>query len=174
VRDEKALAGIRHYIRFNPRNYHAVMNLGEPRLVGNRALMNRPKLGFLASRGKEGLHGWLPVKPGEAILCGFLSPMERAVFKACLEHRRPMIWVRPWGFQKDAIPSVHRAVEEGRLLIISPFDDEVETPSARRAAWCNHYVLTHCDRAVVGHLNPGGVLACVLSEADPEMEVTHL
>jgi len=32
----------------------------------------------------------------------------------------------------------------------------------------------HCDRAVVGHLNPGGTLACILSEADPEMEITHL
>ena len=51
VRDEKALANIRHYIRYNPQNYDAVMNVGEPRFVENKALMDGPKLGFLASRG---------------------------------------------------------------------------------------------------------------------------
>lgn len=41
------------------------------------------------------------------------------------------------------------------------------------AAWCNEYVLTHCDRMVVGHLNPGGMLACILSERPPELEIIY-
>jgi hypothetical protein len=32
----------------------------------------------------------------------------------------------------------------------------------------------HCDRMVVGHLNPGGMLACILSESDPELEIVYL
>jgi len=27
---------------------------------------------------------------------------------------------------------------------------------------------------IVGHLNPGGMLACILSEAEPEMEIIAL
>jgi REP element-mobilizing transposase RayT len=173
VRDEKALANIRHYIRSNPQNYDAVMNVGEPRFLGNKALMDRRKLGFLASRGKDAPHGRLLVKPGEAILSGFLSPMERAVFRASLENKKPVIWVKPWGLREEAA-LVRLAIEEDRLLIVSPFDNKIEVPSARRAAWCNQYVLAHCDRLVVGHLNPGGMLACILSEANPEMEITHL
>lgn len=173
VRDEKALANIRHYIRLNPQNYEAVINVGAPRMAGNRALLDRPKLGFLASRGNAVLHGRMPVKPHEVVLSGFLSPMERAVFKSCLEHRKPMIWVKPWGLQEETV-AVRRAIEEGRLLLVSPFDDKIEVPSTRRAVWCNQYVLAHCDRLVIGHLEPGGMLDCILSEANPEMEMTHL
>ena len=175
VRNDKALVNIRHYIRLNPQNYHAVMNGGEPRYLGNRALLDAPKLGFLASRGESSPHGTLPLKPGEAIISGFLSPMEHAIFRAGLDNRKPMIWVKPWGLNEGAdAPPVRLAIAEGRLLLLSPFDDGVEVPSARRAAWCNQYVLAHCSRMVIGHLNPDGMLACILSEADPEMEITYL
>jgi len=69
---------------------------------------------------------------------------------------------------------IEQAVKEGRLLAVSPFDGAVEAPSARRAVWCNQYVLAHCDRLVVGHLNPGGMLECILAEADPEKEIVFL
>ncbi len=175
IQDEKALANIRHYIRFNPQNYDAVMNVGEPQRVGNEKLLELPKTGFLASRGSDALHGRLPVKPGGVIISGFLSPMERAVFKSGLERKIPLIWVKPWGVKEADFPApARRALDEGRLLMVSPFADEVEAPSLRRAAWCNQYVLTHCDRMVVGHLNPGGMLACILSESDPEMEIIYL
>jgi hypothetical protein len=172
VRNETALERIRQYIRMNPQNHHAVMNAPAPRFLGNRSLMDLPKLGFLASRGAANLHGRLPLRSGEAVLSGFLSPMERAVFRAGLAGNRPMIWVKPWGLRKDTDrPAVRRALDEGRLLVVSPFDDETDVPSLRRAAWCNHYVLEHSDRVEVGYLNPDGMLACVLSEADPEMAI---
>jgi hypothetical protein len=175
VRDEQALARIREYIRCNPQNYHAVMNVAEPRCLGNRALLELPKVGFLASRGAATPHGRLPLKAGDAILSGFLSPMERAVFKAGLAHGTPLIWVKPWRLHDGVdTPAIRRAIEDGRLLVLSPFDDTIEAPSARRAVWCNQYVLAHCNRMVVGHLNPDGMLACVLSEAAPDLEVSYL
>lgn len=175
VQDEKALAAIRNYIRFNPKNYDAIMNVGEPQCAGNRALLELPKTGFLASRSADTPHGHLPMKTGEALISGFLSPMERAVFKAGLEHQRPLIWVKPWGLDEEGLTRQTRAaLDAGRLLIVSPFAENIDAPSIRRAAWCNHYVLTHCDRLVVGHLNPGGMLACILSESDPELEIIYL
>jgi putative transposase len=176
VRDEKALDGIRMYIRFNPQNYDAVMNVRDPQRAGNWKLMEMSKTGFLASRGASELHGRLPVKPGEAVISGFLSPMERAVFKAGLAHKIPLIWVKPWGLshEEGLIYQTRKAFDEGLLLIVSPFSGDIEAPNVRRAAWCNQYVLNHCDRMVVGHLNPGGMLACILSEADPEMEIVYL
>lgn len=174
VQDEKALAAIRNYIRFNPQNYAAVMQPGEPQCVGNRALLELSKTGFLASRGVA-QHGRLPIKADEVIISGFLSPMERAVFKAGLEHQRPMIWVKPSGLAcQTRLHQIRAALDEGRLLILSPFAEDVEAPSVRRAAWCNQYVLAHCNRMVVGCLNPGGMLACILSESDPGMEIIYL
>lgn len=69
---------------------------------------------------------------------------------------------------------VKETIDEGRLLLISPFPDSIEAPSVRRAAWCNEYVLTHCDRMVIGNLNPDGMLACILAERRPDLEITYL
>jgi putative transposase len=175
VRDDLALARIRAYIRDNPRNAHAVLQSGPPRLLGNPALLQRPRLGFLASRGESVPHGKLPLQPGEAILSGFLSPMERAVFRAGLAARRPMIWVKPFGLTHGSdSAAIQTAIAEERLLILSPFDDAIEAPSARRAVWCNHYVIANSTRLVVGHLNPDGLLACLLCETPPDLEIQYL
>ena len=74
ARDERARSNIRNYIRRNPANYDAVMVCGKPELLGNRALLDLPKVGFLASRGQASLHGSLPLKPGETISPGFFRP----------------------------------------------------------------------------------------------------
>jgi hypothetical protein len=175
VRDEKTLENIRNYIRFNPMNYQAVMNCGEPKYLGDRTLLELPSVGFLASRGEAALHGNLPLKSGEVIMSGFLSPMERALFKAGLANRKPMIWVKPWALEEGIdYPPIRTAIKEGRLLIISPFAEQVDAPSVRRAAWCNQYVLAHCNRMVTGHLNPSGMLACILTEAPPDLKITYL
>jgi REP element-mobilizing transposase RayT len=189
ARDEAARANIRRYIRANPENYEVVASGVEPASLGNQALLSGPKLGFLASRGAATPHGSLPLKPGEAIMSGFLSPMEQAVFRAGLAHKRPMIWVKPWGLYTDLYTDtacrvpikdgacrgpIEGAIAAGRLLILSPFEAAVEAPSARRAAWCNLYTLAHCDRLAIGHLKPDGMLACLLSEADPEKEIIYL
>ncbi len=174
ARDDAARISIRRYIHDNPQNYDAVMNCGEPEFLGNRVLLDMPKVGFLASRGQASLHDSLPLKPGEAVISGFLSPMERAVFRAGLQQKRLLIWVKPWGLDVHGDTTCRVAIEEGRLLVLSPFDAAIEAPSARRAVWCNQYVLERCDRVVVGHLNPDGMLACILAEADPEKEVVRL
>jgi len=173
VRDGQALANIRDYIRNNPANYERVLNVGGSRMIGNAELLALPKAGFLASRG-DGRDVSCPCREGEAIISGFLSPMEREVFRAGLAQKRPLIWVVPCAPPRDGTGLMHQALAEGRLLMVSPFPDDIDAPSLRRAAWCNQYVLAHCDRLVVGHLNPGGMLSCILSEADPELKITYL
>ena len=163
---------IRSYIRQNPGNFAAVMQGLEPQCLGNRAPLDLPKVGFVASRGEASPHGSLPPRPGEAVVSGFLSPMERAVFRACLERGRPMIWVVPGGLDA-ARDAVEQALAQDRLLLVSPFDDGLDAPNARRAAWCNQYVIEHSHRLVVGQLNPDGMLARLLSELDPQKDVAY-
>ncbi len=190
-RDAAALETIRAYIRHNPESFAAVMQGTEPKYLGNRALLDMPKVGFLASRSTAERHGHLPLGPDEVVISGFLSPMEQAVFKACLAHRRPMIWVTPTacrGATEDPRGSAAGVPPEARHptaalpwphgvprgLMVAPFPDAPDTPNARRAVWCNQYVIEHCDRLVIGHLNPDGMLACLLSEADPQKEIVYL
>lgn len=69
---------------------------------------------------------------------------------------------------------IEAALADGRQLIVSPFAAGVDTPNVRRAAWCNQYVLAHCHRIAIGHLNPDGMLACILTEANPDIEMIYL
>lgn len=178
ARDEAARENIRHYIRQNPTNFSIVEDCGEPQYTGNKELLKLPKVGFLASRGGDKPHGKLPLKAGEAVISGFLSPMERTVLQACLKHKRPAIWIATACHDDmestlNTLTVCREAIETGHLLVLSPFTDH-KAPNARRATWCNQYVLAHCNRAIIGHLNPDGMLACILSEASQDKEIIYL
>lgn len=173
VRDAAALAKIRAYIRDNPA--HAdVRRFGEPRpLAGNPALLGLPLTAFLASRGGPAVAPRLDPRP-DGVISGFLSPMERAVFDACLADGTPLVWVLAKGLVPPLMPAARRALDAGRLLILSPFDAAVAAFSAQRAAWCNQYVLHAAVRVVIGHLAPDGMLAILLSDLPEDKPVTVL
>lgn len=172
VRDRRTLTCICHYIRFNPQNYDVVMQGKDLRSLGNPDLLKQPKVGFLASKGTDRPHGLLYLRQDEVILSAFASPMERQVFAAALKNKRPMVWVKPLSAERGTNSSaIQHAISAGRLLIVSPFHDVPERSYMRRAAWCNHYVLSQCNRLVVGNLKPDGLLACVLSEAHPDLQI---
>ena len=52
------------------------------------------------------------------------------------------------------------------------FDFALLIPSRLRTTCID--VLAHCNRMVVGHLTPGGMLACILSEAPADLEIAYL
>jgi len=172
IRDQRTLTCICHYIRFNPQNYDVVMQAKDLRCLGNTDLLAQPKVGFFASKGEDRPHGLLYLRPEEVLLSAFASPMERQVFAAALKNKRPMVWVKPLSAERGTNSSaIQHAIAEGRLLVISPFHAVAERSYMRRAAWCNQYVLSQCNRLVVGNLKPDGLLACVLSEAHPDLQI---
>ena len=104
-----------------------------------------------------------PTRPA-CVISGFLSPMERLVFDACLADGTPMIQVLARGLPQTFPPRVRRALDAGLLLVISPFAEDVNRVNAVRAAWCNQYLLHAADAVVIGYLNPDGMLACLLAD----------
>lgn len=188
IRDASALNNIRRYIRDNPMHWDG-LRYGEPRVfAGNRALLDLPMTAFLASR-TGGLHGrgeksfappahpappssW-PERPA-CVISGFLSPMERAVFDACLNEGTPMVWVLAHGLPDQFPPPVQRAIERGQLLVMTPFETSIQAFSATRAAWCNQYALHLAANAMIGHLSPDGMLACLLADSRHDIPVRYL
>ncbi len=173
VRTPTALANIRAYIRDNPANAD-VVRYGEPQfMVGNPDVLNLPKTAFLASRDGAPVAPDLKPRPA-CVISGFLSPMERAMFDVCLGANIPMVWVLARGFTSLAVPRFRQALDAGRLLMITPFDSAVTAFSARRAAWCNQYVLHAADRVVIGRLTQDGMLACLLADIQVEKPIQVL
>ena len=100
--------------------------------------------------------------------------MERAVFDACLAHDIPMVRILGRGLPDRFHAPVQRAIDAGRLLVMSPFDPSVDRFSASRAAWCNQYVLHLARRIIVGALSPDGMLACLLADVLEDKPVEFL
>ncbi|MDA3927058.1 MAG: hypothetical protein PF904_20475 [Kiritimatiellae bacterium] len=67
-----------------------------------------------------------------------------------------------------------RAIDAGRLLIITPFSEKITGFSAARAAWCNQYVLDAAEHIVVGCLSQDGMLACLLVDMRNDSSVQIL
>jgi len=176
VRDEADLVRIRRYIRANPANYDP-LRFGPPRfMMGNPDLFQLPKTAFLASRRADDRQG---APPGAAlfasspacVISGFLSPMERQVFRDCLERGIPVIQVLACGLPRVLPAHVRAALASGRLLIMTPFPAGVRHVNAVRAAWCNQYLLHAADRIVIGALTPGGMLALLLADMPTDKTV---
>ncbi len=184
IRDDHALRNIRRYIRDNPVHWDT-LRYGEPRFfAGNLGLLDLPLTAFLASRSSMGLACQTPAAWPERPACvisGFLSPMERTVFNTCLADGIPMVWILARGLGHD-MPCpfrgidrpIQRALDAGRLLIMTPFDETLRGFSAARAAWCNQYVLHLAASAVIGQLTPDGMLACLLADLPHYIPVRYL
>jgi len=152
-----------------------VLRYGQPRfLIGDRALLDLPQTAFLASRGDKNeatiLARW-PKRP-ECVISGFLSPMERAMFDACLARDVPMVQVLARGLPARFPSRVRHAIDTGRLLVMTPFDETVRRFSAAHAAWCNQYVLHLATDVVIGRLTQDGMLACLLADMRGDKPIT--
>jgi len=90
--------------------------------------------------------------------------MERKMLERCLAERIPAVQVLARGLPPSFSLPVHRAMNDGLLLIMTPFDAKVTKVSAERAVWCNQYALHLARHIVVGQLNPGGLLDCLLTD----------
>lgn len=181
VHDERALGNIRAYIRNNPANWD-VHRYGELRFfAGDRALLNLPMTAFLASRTGMACDAgtacsapakW-PARP-QCVVSGFLSPMERAVFDTCLADEISAVHVMARGLPATFPPRLQRAIDAGRLLVVTPFDSSVDRVSASRAAWSNQYALHLADNIMIGHITSGGMLACLLADVPSDKPMLHL
>lgn len=114
-----------------------------------------------------------PTRP-ECVVSGFLSPMERAVFDACLDRDIPMVRIMARGLPECFPQCIQRAIDTERLLVMTPFDASVDRYSAGRAAWCNQYALHLAANAVIGHLAPDGMLTCLLADLHRDIPVQYL
>ena len=138
---------------------------------GNTSLLEREKIGFLASRRvpPEAVMRCLDWATrmrdqGVCVMGGFQSPLERDVLTLLLQGKQPVIWVlarKLWTLR--GVPKAYRAaIEEGRLLIVSPVSQSIRRVDAQSAEVRNRFVLEHSDRHVFGSLDPNGQLAKML------------
>ncbi len=139
---------------------------GPPRLnsIGEVAILHRGVLGFMCS---VQCPGSIVIQTLDAIrelrqarvpvIGGFHSPMEHECLDILLRGRQPVVLCLARGLAGLRIDGqVRRAVEEGRLLILSPFPDHIERSNVAQAVKRNHMVAALATDLWVPHASPGG------------------
>ena len=136
-------------------------------VLGNEALLNCEKIGFLASRRvpPEAVMRCLDWATrmrdeGVCVMSGFQSPLEKEVLNILLKGTSPLILVlarRMW--DERHIPALFREpLAEGRLLVVSPVSQSIRRVDARSAAQRNRYILDHADKLFLGARDPADLL----------------
>lgn len=119
-----------------------------PTYLGNKALLNMQKVGFLASR-KISTLSVLPAldwamkvckQRDIAIVSGFHSLMERNVLKLLLQGQCGIIIVLARGMYRKLPKQYEEAMNQNRLLIISYEKETITRVSEESAHKRNHHV----------------------------------
>ena len=147
-------------------------------MIGNAALMERPKVAFLSSRKVAPAtvmrcYDWATGMRGggsagrlvpPCVVGGFQSALERDVLKLLLPDGGPsIVMVLARGMWRSVPMEYREAINAGRMLVVSPFSQGVVRVSKETAEKRNGWILDHCDEAVFASLDPNGSLARLIA-----------
>lgn len=130
--------------------------------MGNEAILQRDSIALYCSARCPGN---LVIKSydlaqkwranNQSLISGFHSPIEREVLAIMLRSPTPVCMVLARGLPKRIRPEWRRALDEGRLLIISPFDVGVKRPTRQTATRRNQMVAQLAHSLFVAYAAPG-------------------
>lgn len=140
--------------------------------IGNNELLQLKKTAFLCSRKIPAetvlkCYDWAiqQREKGNCVISGFHSPIEKDVLHYLLKGNQPIIVVLARGLKKKLEKEFIEPLEKGRLLIVTPFENNVKRVTEKTAEKRNKIMIELADEIVVGHLNYGGKLENVLNDA---------
>ncbi len=94
---------------------------------------------------------------GVIVIGGFHSPMERECLDILLRGNQPVVLCAARSLHGLRIgQNARRAVVDGRLLLISPYDKDVRRTTLANAIMRNEFVAAMADAIFVPHATPGG------------------
>lgn len=102
---------------------------------------------------------------GPTIISGFSSPVEHEALVVLLRGPQPVILCPARSLVGMRLKPEYRApLEEGRLLLLSPFPESVRRADARTAVQRNRFVAALADQVLIAHAEPGSKTARLAEE----------
>lgn len=94
---------------------------------------------------------------GVTVISGFHSPMEKECLALLLRGIQPVVGCPARSIELMRIPPEWKApLDDGRLLVLSPFEEKDRRATAHTAQVRNQLVATLVDEVFVAHAAPGG------------------
>ncbi|MDD5169182.1 MAG: DNA-processing protein DprA [Syntrophales bacterium] len=138
---------------------------------GNSKLLNLYKTAFLCSREVPAsvvlkCFDWAIAQrdAGNCVISGFHSRLEKDVLAYLLKGKQPVIVVLARGMKEHIEPALKKALNEGRLLIITPFNRDKKRVTNEQAMIRNRLMTNLAQKIVVGYAQKNGNVAHLLSQ----------
>ena len=138
--------------------------------LGNTEILKLNKTAFLCSRMVSAgtvlkCYDWAieQREKGNCVISGFHSQIEKDVLHYLLKGKQPIIVALARGLKDILEPAFIKPVEQGRILIISPFEKEVKRVTEQTASIRNKMMLDIADNVVIGFASAEGRLTPLLN-----------
>ena len=139
--------------------------------LGNKNILTCKKTAFLCSRKCPAevvikSYEWAVGKKekGECVITGNHSKIERDIFDILLKGRQPLILVLARCFYKKWDDKISKAINENRLLVMTPFDEKVKRISEQTAFKRNQVIIDNSDEVYIAYSQKGGMLDKLIKE----------
>jgi|AntAceMinimDraft_18_1070375.scaffolds.fasta_scaffold36975_2 predicted Rossmann fold nucleotide-binding protein DprA/Smf involved in DNA uptake len=139
--------------------------------LGNKEILKEYKVAFFCSQKCPShlilkSYDWAIEQrdKGVCIISGFHSKIEKDVLDFLLKGNQPIIMVLARNMKKRFPAEQRKAIEENRLLIISPFDDNITQNSSDSCYKRNEVILEIADEIVVAFATKNGKLEKLLNK----------
>lgn len=94
---------------------------------------------------------------GVTVISGFHSPLEKECLEILLQGEQPVIACPARSIERLRLLATWRtALENGRFLLLSPFEEEQKRPTSARALVRNQFIAALADVVFITHATPGG------------------
>jgi predicted Rossmann fold nucleotide-binding protein DprA/Smf involved in DNA uptake len=147
--------------------------------LGNTEILKLSKTAFLCSRKISAgavlkCYDWAieQRQNGNCVISGFHSALEKDVLHYLLKGSQSIIIAIARGLTEKIEPEFIKPIDEGRLLIISPFEKEVKRVTEQTALIRNRMMIDIADNVVIGFASADGKLTQLLN--DTTKPVTYL
>jgi hypothetical protein len=99
------------------------------------------------------------------VISGFHSPLERQCLDILLRGKQPIVMALARGLGVLRLTATQRkALDDGRLTIVSPFAETEKRVTADTACQRNRFVAALADEVVFAYIAPGGNLSRLAEE----------
>lgn len=102
---------------------------------------------------------------GTTVISGFHSPLEQECLNILLKGKQPIIYCPARSIEGIRIkPELKKPLEDGRLLVLSPFTEKEKRISAERALERNRFVAAIADKILVPYAEPNSKTESLVRE----------
>ena len=100
---------------------------------------------------------------GNCIISGFHSQIEKDVLHYLLKGKQPIIVALARGLKQKIEPEFQKAIEQNRLLIITPFEKSVKRVTEQTAQIRNQLMIELADEITIGYASENGQIEKLLA-----------